>query len=95
MLRRCLQGLDTWPTAVFEVEDDTAIGALSAFEDLGLSVPTDVSLVGHNDLPIVSHLPTPPTSVRVPFDQLACRRPQRAADLGEQHRGVPRGTPRA
>ena len=30
-----------------------------------------MSLVGYNDIPIVSRLPTPLTSVRVPFDQIA------------------------
>ncbi|UOY02438.1 LacI family DNA-binding transcriptional regulator [Blastococcus sp. PRF04-17] len=68
---RALMSLDPRPTAVFAVNDNTAIGALSAFEDLGLSVPEDVSLVGYNDIPIVSRLPTPLTSVRVPFDQIA------------------------
>jgi LacI family transcriptional regulator len=66
-----LMGLDPRPTAVFAVNDNTAIGALSALEKLGLSVPKDVSLVGYNDIPIVSRLPTPLTSVRVPFDQIA------------------------
>ena len=66
-----LMSLDPRPTAVFAVNDNTAVGALSAFEHLGLSVPKDVSLVGYNDIPIVSHLPTPLTSVRVPFDQIA------------------------
>ena len=59
------------PTALFAVNDNTAIGALSTLERLGLSVPKDVSLVGYNDIPIVRHLPTPLTSVRVPFDQIA------------------------
>lgn len=59
------------PTALFAVNDNTAIGALSALARLGLSVPGDVSLVGYNDIPLVSHLPTPLTSVRVPFDQIA------------------------
>jgi LacI family transcriptional regulator len=68
---RALMRLDPRPTAVFAVNDNTAVGALSAFENLGLSVPKDVSLVGYNDIPIVSHLPTPLTSVRVPFDQIA------------------------
>ena len=68
---RDLMSLDPRPTAVFAVNDNTAIGALSAFENLGLSVPKDVSLVGYNDIPIVSRLPTPLTSVRVPFDQIA------------------------
>ncbi len=68
---RVLMSLDPRPTAVFAVNDNTAIGALSAFEHFGLSVPEDVSLVGYNDIPIVSRLPTPLTTVRVPFDQIA------------------------
>ncbi|MGO8404071.1 substrate-binding domain-containing protein, partial [Rhizobium ruizarguesonis] len=29
------------------------------------------SIVGYNDIPIVSHLPTPLTTLRVPFEQIA------------------------
>ncbi|PZQ50708.1 MAG: LacI family transcriptional regulator [Rhodovulum sulfidophilum] len=66
-----LMRLDPPPTAIFAVNDNTAIGALSTIGRLGLSVPEDVSLVGYNDIPIVSRLPAPLTSVRVPFDQIA------------------------
>lgn len=66
-----LMRLPGTPTALFAVNDNTAIGALSALARLGLSVPGDVSLVGYNDIPIVSRLPIPLTSVRVPFDQIA------------------------
>lgn len=66
-----LMSMSPRPTAVFAVNDNTAIGALSTLEKLGLSVPKDVSLVGYNDIPIVSRLPTPLTSVRVPFDRIA------------------------
>lgn len=59
------------PTAIFAVNDNTAIGALSALSKMGISVPDDISLVGYNDIPIVSHLPTPLTTLRVPFDQIA------------------------
>lgn len=68
---RQLMRIDDRPTAIFAVNDNTAIGALSAIANLGLSVPGDVSLVGYNDIPIVSHLPTPLTTVRVPFEQIA------------------------
>ena len=68
---RKLMNVAPRPTAIFAVNDNTAIGALSCLADLGLSVPADISLVGYNDIPIVSHLPTPLTSVRVPFDQIA------------------------
>jgi LacI family transcriptional regulator len=66
-----LMRLDPAPTAIFAVNDNTAIGALSGLHRIGLSVPEDVSLVGYNDIPIVSRLPVPLTTVRVPFDQIA------------------------
>jgi LacI family transcriptional regulator len=66
-----LMNLDPPPTAIFAVNDNTAIGALSTLHQRGLAVPDDVSLVGYNDIPIVSRLPTPLTSVRVPFDHIA------------------------
>lgn len=66
-----LMALDDRPTAIFAVNDNTAIGALSQLSKMGLSVPDDISLVGYNDIPIVSHLPTPLTTMRVPFAQIA------------------------
>ena len=66
-----LMRLDDRPTAIFAVNDNTAIGALSGLSRLGISVPNDVSVVGYNDIPIVSHLPTPLTTLRVPFEQIA------------------------
>lgn len=59
------------PTAIFAVNDNTAIGVMSAAHNLGLRVPEDVSIVGYNDIPIVARLPVPLTSVRVPFRQIA------------------------
>lgn len=66
-----LMNLPHPPTALFAVNDNTAIGALSTLARRGLTVPGDVSLVGYNDIPIVSRLPIPLTTVRVPFDQIA------------------------
>lgn len=59
------------PTAIFAVNDNAAIGALSGRSRLEISVPNDVSIVGYDDTPIVSHLPTPLTTLRVPFEQIA------------------------
>ncbi|WP_375283568.1 LacI family DNA-binding transcriptional regulator [Sphingobium yanoikuyae] len=66
-----IMALDQRPTAIFAVNDNTAIGALSKLTNMGIMVPGDISLVGYNDIPIVSHLPTPLTTMRVPFDQIA------------------------
>lgn len=59
------------PTAVFAVNDNTAIGVLAAAQALGLTVPDDLSVVGYNDVPVSARLPRPLTTVRVPFDQVA------------------------
>ena len=59
------------PTAVFAVNDNTAIGVMAAAHALGLRIPEDLSLVGYNDIPVVSRLPVPLTTVRVPFRQIA------------------------
>lgn len=66
-----LLNLPAPPTAIFAVNDNTAIGAMSALRRRDLYLPRDISLVGYNDIPIVSRLGTPLTTVRVPFDQIA------------------------
>lgn len=68
---RALLNLADPPTAIFAINDNTAIGSMSAIAQAGLSVPHDISLVGYNDIPIVSRLPVPLTSVRIPFDHVA------------------------
>jgi LacI family transcriptional regulator, galactose operon repressor len=59
------------PTAVFAINDNTAIGVMAVAHALGLRVPDDLSVVGYNDIPVVSRLPVPLTTVRVPFAQIA------------------------
>jgi LacI family transcriptional regulator len=51
-------------TAVFAVNDVTAIGVMGAARDLGLRVGEDVAVVGYNDIGIARELPVPLTSVR-------------------------------
>ena len=64
------------PTAIFAVNDNNAIGVMAAAHALGLRIPDDLSLVGYNDIPVVSRLPVPLTTVRVPFGQ---SRPERSS----------------
>jgi DNA-binding LacI/PurR family transcriptional regulator len=54
------------PTAVFAVNDMTAIGAHRALLERGLRIPGDVALVGYNDVPLASRLQPPLTTLRVP-----------------------------
>ena len=59
------------PTAIFAANDNLAIGIIGAAHGLGLLAGQDFSIVGYNDIPLASRLPTPLTSVATPFDQIA------------------------
>lgn len=52
------------PTAVLCMSDELALGALRAAEELGLSVPGEVSIVGFDDTPAASWCDPPLTTVR-------------------------------
>src|SRR5436309_9411942 len=53
------------PTAVVASNDWTAIGALHAIDAAGLRVPEDISLLGFDDIPLVSYTNPALTSVRM------------------------------
>lgn len=45
-------------SAVFAASDEMAVGALAALEDVGVSVPLEVSVVGYDDLPEIGSMLT-------------------------------------
>lgn len=59
------------PTAIFAVNDEIAIGVVAAAHHLGITIGQDLSLVGYNDIPLVSRLPVSLTSVRSPLEHIA------------------------
>jgi len=58
------------PTALFCINDATAIGALRAVREAGLRVPRDVSVVGFDDSEIAEYSSPPLTSIRQPRVQM-------------------------
>ncbi|NGX98373.1 MAG: LacI family transcriptional regulator [Candidatus Afipia apatlaquensis] len=52
-------------TAIVAANDLLALGALDAVRKLGLRCPADVSVVGHNDMPLVDLISPPLTTVRI------------------------------
>jgi len=57
------------PTAILAMSDVLAIGALQAAAELGLTVPTDLSVVGFDDSP-AAELATPPlTTIAQPHEE--------------------------
>jgi DNA-binding LacI/PurR family transcriptional regulator len=61
---RWLFGLEPRPTAVLCMSDELAMGAIRAANELGLSVPAEVSIVGFDDTPAASWSDPPLTTVR-------------------------------
>lgn len=57
-------------TAIVAANDLLAIGCIRAMRARGLRVPTDISLVGFNDMPLVDLIDPPLTTVRVPQHEM-------------------------
>lgn len=57
-------------TAVVAGNDMLAVGCYSAFDELALRCPEDVSIIGFNDMPFIDRLRPPLSSVRFPHYQL-------------------------
>jgi DNA-binding LacI/PurR family transcriptional regulator len=61
---RWLLGREPRPTAVLCMSDELALGAIRAANELGLSVPAEVSIVGFDDTPAAHWSDPPLTTVR-------------------------------
>lgn len=80
-MRRLWSGRSVKPTAIFAANDLIALGALDVLRDAGVSVPREVSLVGHNDMPLVDLIDPPLTTVRIAIDQMSRQAAQLFMDL--------------
>ena len=58
------------PTALLCLDDNFAFAAYGAAGELGLKVPTDLSVIGCNDLPLAEVLTPALTTVRLPAEPL-------------------------
>jgi LacI family transcriptional regulator len=62
-----------WPTAVICGNAYLTVGALLESQFMGIAVPKDMSIVGYDDIEIMSELPIPLTTVRVLSDEVGRR----------------------
>ena len=58
------------PTAVVAHNDLMAIGAMKAFTEAGLKIPTDISVVGFDDIAAASYVQPPLTTIAFPKRQM-------------------------
>jgi len=54
-------------TALFAYNDISAIGSICAFQEVGLRVPDDISVVGFDDIQSAAYITPPLTTVRQPL----------------------------
>ena len=57
-------------TALFAYNDISAIGAICAFQEAGLRVPDDISVVGFDDIQSAAYISPPLTTVRQPLQKM-------------------------
>lgn len=77
-------------TAVFAANDQSAIGAMTAFRERGLEMPGALSVVGFDDIRMAAHTVPPLTTIREPAKEIG----RRATELlAEMIRGGSEGAP--
>jgi DNA-binding LacI/PurR family transcriptional regulator len=64
------------PTAIFAMNDRMALGAMRRARELGLHIPTDLSLVGFDDIVLAQESDPPLTTIRQFPTELGCRATQ-------------------
>ncbi len=79
--------------AVFASNDLMAIGLMSALRERGLSVPSDVSVVGFDDIPETAYLYPPLTTVHQDFSALGEVMMQKVLVALEEHEPITTDTP--
>jgi LacI family transcriptional regulator len=57
-------------TALFAYNDISAIGAIRAFQEAGLRIPDDISVVGFDDIQSAAYMSPPLTTVRQPLQKI-------------------------
>jgi DNA-binding LacI/PurR family transcriptional regulator len=60
-------------TAVFVANDQMALGLMRALYEAGVEVPSDISIVGFDDIPEASYYAPPLTAVRQEFLEVGSR----------------------
>jgi LacI family transcriptional regulator len=74
--RRLLQKTPR-PTAIFAANDDMAAGAMMVAHQMGIRIPSELSVAGFDDTPVARQLWPALTTVRQPIQQMA----KKATDL--------------
>ncbi|WP_295529611.1 LacI family DNA-binding transcriptional regulator [uncultured Pseudacidovorax sp.] len=69
-MRVLLESSGKRPEAVVCCNDLVALGAYDVLRAAGLRIPQDISITGHNDMPLVDMVDPPLTTIRLPHREL-------------------------
>jgi LacI family transcriptional regulator len=58
------------PTAVFATNDNAAIGAIESARDRGLEIPTDLSIIGFDDIAVARRIQPALTTIHQPISTI-------------------------
>jgi DNA-binding LacI/PurR family transcriptional regulator len=78
-------------TAVFAVNDLTALGAMECLQRRGIRVPEDVSVVGFDDIYLARYAAPPLTTVRLPAYEMGVAATEMAIATVEGNARTPVG----
>ena len=67
---KALLGLNVPFTALFAYNDISALGAMRAFQEAGMRIPDDISILGFDDIAIASYAIPPLTTIRQPLEKM-------------------------
>ena len=59
-----------YPTAIVCYNDLVALGVMAALDEMGISVPDQISLTGNDDIPFSKNVPVKLTTIRAPIVEL-------------------------
>ncbi len=59
--------MEEGPTAIFAVNDEIAVGAIHAAQDLGKRVPEEISVIGFDNIPLATQVRPLLSTVAVPM----------------------------
>jgi DNA-binding LacI/PurR family transcriptional regulator len=68
-MKELLQSGVPLPDAIFASYDDMAIGILKALYEAGIEVPTDIAVVGYDDIRYAEYLRQPLTTISCPLEE--------------------------
>ncbi|MEO1288001.1 MAG: LacI family DNA-binding transcriptional regulator [Chloroflexota bacterium] len=69
-IQNLAKSIDVMPTAIFAATDEVAVGVYASLRDLGLNVPSEVSVVGVDDTPYAIAMMPSLTTVHIPTRQM-------------------------